>query len=473
MSRTSEIRWWKARPALDVSIVLVLATLSLAVGRARASDGISVEANLRYDGGEIYAGYESLVEVPRGGLDVDLWSHPGSGATVRPGQHIELFFETNADCYVTVVSIDPAGRARRLFPTRGEDGWVRGGSVYRLPDPHDYVDLVVTGPRGEERVFALASLYPMHDRYPRWWHDGPASRSSYYGDDAFFRTGWVVGDPVYEFGMFCEFVVPHPRHYESYSSAWVSFRVGGWKPVRHCCPVCGGLREPGHGVSLEIHWYTDHGHIDFRSHRRPVFLNASCVCDSRPRGKVKWVHTSSGWDRDDKDRHDKDRHDGDRHVDRDDDRGRDKDRDDQDPRDKDRHYADDRGSHDRHDSDDHRSDDGRHDGDGRRHDSDGRRSAVQDDDRHRIDRERGDRGSDHAKSNEREKDRDAKVDHRKQDRDVATRDVDRSKVDDADRDDDRARERSEARPDRGKGQDKKGRDLGPNGKSRKSRGRER
>jgi hypothetical protein len=341
----------------------------------------------------------------------------------------------------------------------------------------------------------------MHDRYPRWWHDGPASRSSYYGDDAFFRTGWVVGDPVYEFGMFCELVVPQPRHYESYSSAWVSFRVGGWKPVRHCCPVCGGLRQPGHGVSVEIHWYSDHGHIDFRSHRRPVFLNASCVCDSRPRGKVKWVHTSSGWDRHDWDRHDKDRHDWDghdkdrhdwdghdkdrydedRHDDRDRDRARDKDRYDKDRSDKDRNYADDRGSHDRHDSDGHRSDDdGRHDGDDRRHGSDdrrhgsdGRRNAVQDDARHGIERERGDRGSDHAKSDVRKGDPDSKVDHRKPERDVATRDQDRSKIDDADRGDDRARERSEARVDRGKGQDKKGRDLGPNGKSRKSRGRDR
>ena len=305
MSRSNRgMRWWKARPAPDVSIVLVLATLSLAVGRADASGGVRVEANLRYESPGAHGVYQRLVEVPRGGLEVDLWSHPGSGATVRPGQRIELFFETNADCYVTVVSVDPAGRARRLFPAGGDDGWVQGGHVYRLPDPHDRVDLVVTGPHGEERVFALASLEPLQDRYPRWWHDGPGSRIDYYEEDCFFRTGWVLGDPVYEFGIFCERVVPHPRHYETYSSAYVTFRVGGWKPAVHCCSICGGIRPGGHGdVYVEIHWYDHHGRIDFRAPRKPVFLNANCVCDSRPpKKKIPWVHTASGWERRD-DRH--------------------------------------------------------------------------------------------------------------------------------------------------------------------------
>lgn len=478
MSRSNERIGWKrkARPALDVSIVLVLATLSLAVGRAHASDGIRVEANLRYGGGEIYGGYEQLVEVPRGGLEVDLWSNPGSGATVRPGQRIELFFEANADCYVTVISIDPAGRARRLFPTRGEDGWIRGDCVYRLPDPHDYVDLLVTGPRGEERVFALASLEPVHDRYPTWWHDGPSAGPD-YGEDSFFRTGWVIGDPVYEFGMFCEYVVPHPRHHESYSSAWVSFRVGGWKPVGNCCGICGGLRETRHNdACVEIHWYNDHGRIDFRAHRKPIFLNASCVCDSHshPRGKVKWTHSASGWDRHDKDRdHDDDRYkSGDRKWDR---GGADR-RKLVNREDEDRKVGRDRSEHGQSsdaDSGDRNVDRDRGDG----------RLAPADPDR--VDR----RKSDYVKPNDRggnlaEGDNDRSADRKRDqpkvgrsDRKVERSDAEGSKVEDQKADRDKGERRqmdraksgrgTDAHADRGQGEARARRDLGPDSKERK------
>ena len=484
MSRSKErIRRWKARPALDVSIVLVLATLSLAVGRAEASGGVRVEANLRYEGGDVHGVYERLVEVPRGGLEVDLWSHPGSGATVRPGQRIELFFETNADCYVTVLSVDPAGRARRLFPARGDDGWIQAGSVYRLPDPHHRTDLVVTGPRGEERVFALASLEPMHDRYPGWWHDGPGSRSDYYEEDAFFRTGWVIGDPVYEFGIFCERVVPHPGHYDTYSSAYVTFRVGGWKPAVSCCSVCGGIREGGHGhtdVFVEIHWYDHHGHIDFRAGRKPVFLSASCVCDSRPRRATKWVHTASGWDRhDDKHRsgdrhHDDDRnHGGDKH------RGDDRHHADDKHRGDDRHYADDRyRGDDGHHADVRREDgqDGRRSEDRRRSDDrdrdDARRRLVPDDSRG-ADRDRADRGE--ADESEKERTRlESDRSKHKQDRAASSgRQVTRGQGNDRKGDRDEADESREARRDAGKkGGKGGGRELGPDSKGRKSeRGR--
>ncbi|MEZ4653560.1 MAG: hypothetical protein R3E12_08170 [Candidatus Eisenbacteria bacterium] len=176
---------------------------------------------------------------------------------------------------------------------------MRGGHVYRLPDSCDDFDLRVSGPAGEERVFALASYTPLRSRYPRWMVSGGSGRRDLFDDDSLYRTGWVTGDAVYEFGVFCERLVPEPRQRDAYSSAWVTFRVGGWHPVRSVCPVCGGLVDGGRvDGCVEVHWYADHGHIDFRADRRPIFRSWACGCSDR-RGAVVIRIPSPHRDRDD------------------------------------------------------------------------------------------------------------------------------------------------------------------------------
>ncbi len=109
-----------------------------------------------------------LVRRPRldGGPQVEVWTSPGTGATVYPGQEMTVRFRTDRDAYVVVYDIDTRGNLRLLYPERpGDDGFVRGGIARRLPGRHAGYRLMVTGPPGLERIVALASDRPLVHRW--------------------------------------------------------------------------------------------------------------------------------------------------------------------------------------------------------------------------------------------------------------------------------------------------------------------
>jgi hypothetical protein len=97
---------------------------------------------------------------------IDIWTNWGNGALLRPGQAVDVFFETRRSAYVAVVNIDTKGRARLLFPTRRfDDGFVRGGHIVAIPERGAPYRLQVTGPRGVERIVAFASDVPIVDHW--------------------------------------------------------------------------------------------------------------------------------------------------------------------------------------------------------------------------------------------------------------------------------------------------------------------
>lgn len=73
------------------------------------------------------------------------------------GERIEILFEVSRDCYAAVYDIEPGGRAVRLFPREGSEGWVRANQTYRLPEPDAEVDYVVGETEGEESFVIVAS----------------------------------------------------------------------------------------------------------------------------------------------------------------------------------------------------------------------------------------------------------------------------------------------------------------------------
>ncbi len=219
-------------------------------------------------------GSSRLVSVPSAGIEVELWSSPAAGSVVRPGSAVRFHARANADCYLTVFSVDTEGRMRMLYPHPFDDGWIAGGRTYTVPGPHSGYDLHFSGPPGIEYVYALASLYPLRSRYPSWMTMGTGSRPDpeEWGDDVDpIRDGWIVGDPFYQVRGFCEDLVPYPEERDTYATAWVYFHLGRRVPYpRYLCSDChwGGWVDP-YGpacAAIRIRCGSIHhtGHFDFR-----------------------------------------------------------------------------------------------------------------------------------------------------------------------------------------------------------------
>lgn len=73
----------------------------------------------------------SAIPVAARGLQLALWSETPN---YRAGQLFAVYAAPSADCHLTVVSVDPQGRATVLYPNDfDQDNLVRGGRVQRIP----------------------------------------------------------------------------------------------------------------------------------------------------------------------------------------------------------------------------------------------------------------------------------------------------------------------------------------------------
>jgi hypothetical protein len=219
-------------------------------------------------------GVERLVPVPSGGIGVEFWSDPPAGSLVSPGSEVNLYARSDADCYLTVFSVDTEGRMRLLYPQPFDDGWIAGGRTYRVPEPRSSYSLRFSGPPGMEYVYALVSLYPLRSRYPSWMALGPGAPPAPedWSDEMDpYRSGWVVGDPFYQVRGFCENLVPYPERRDAYATAWVYFHLGRRVPYpRFLCSDChgGGMVDPYgpacSAVRVRVGDFGFSGHLDFR-----------------------------------------------------------------------------------------------------------------------------------------------------------------------------------------------------------------
>jgi hypothetical protein len=226
--------------------VLVAAVEAGSFGAARAETSLGLEVRV---GGAAPVVVQdpavNLAPVPHQGLRVELWSDPDAGAVVRPGTRARLYMRPNADCYLTLLSVDTEGRVSILFPTYDDDGWIPAHQTCVVPSRRAGYDLVFADPPGLEYVYAVASLDPM--RYPRWsYSDYQEAADDPDSGDA-YQTGWVVGDPFYRMQAFCNDLVPYPDRYDTYDMAWVYFNVGHRVEYpRYLCSDChaGAIIDP-------------------------------------------------------------------------------------------------------------------------------------------------------------------------------------------------------------------------------------
>ena len=119
-----------------------------------------------------------------GNLDLDIWANKGEGSTYYYGEDVAIYFRATDDCYVVVYDIDPAGNVSLLFPANyGDDCFVRGGNVYRIPDTYDDYQLEITGPSGSEYIYAVATRQRMEaPDFIRYEFFDYGNWDSYYDD---------------------------------------------------------------------------------------------------------------------------------------------------------------------------------------------------------------------------------------------------------------------------------------------------
>ena len=96
---------------------------------------------------------------------INVWPDKGDGATYHYGENLRLFFNTDRDCYVTLIDIDSAGKQTVLFPNPAHpDNAVQAGRVYAFPGPRAAFTYDIVPPPGIEAIKAIATLQPLQAR---------------------------------------------------------------------------------------------------------------------------------------------------------------------------------------------------------------------------------------------------------------------------------------------------------------------
>lgn len=78
---------------------------------------------------------------------------------VQPGDIVALTFESDGDCYLTIMDMGTSGRIVRLWPNQysGGDNFVPANSPRSFPSPNDRFQFKIGGPGGVERIVAYAT----------------------------------------------------------------------------------------------------------------------------------------------------------------------------------------------------------------------------------------------------------------------------------------------------------------------------
>ncbi|MBI5568367.1 MAG: DUF4384 domain-containing protein [Desulfomonile tiedjei] len=78
---------------------------------------------------------------------------------VNPGDTVQVFFEADQDCYLTLIDVGTSRKITRLWPNQfsGADNLVKAKQRYSFPAATDRFQFRVSGPEGVERIVAYAT----------------------------------------------------------------------------------------------------------------------------------------------------------------------------------------------------------------------------------------------------------------------------------------------------------------------------
>lgn len=157
------------------------------------------------------------------GIGAQLWVE-GDREEFRRGDRMRVGFSTSADAFVAVLHIDTDGRLEFLYPTNPlDDGRVRGGREYWLPERGYNRGLAVRGSSGIGYLYVVASPIPLD--------------FSYFQRSGIGRWDWqlagnvVRGDPFWALDQITRTLIPE-WGYVPYGVDHYTYYVGG----RHSYP---------------------------------------------------------------------------------------------------------------------------------------------------------------------------------------------------------------------------------------------
>ncbi|MDQ7824748.1 MAG: DUF4384 domain-containing protein [Candidatus Eremiobacteraeota bacterium] len=79
------------------------------------------------------------------------------------GEAVKIQFESEKDCYLTLVDIGTSGRVHVIIPSAfNVDNFVKGGRELLYPEGSWDVAAMIQGPTGTERIKAIVTLDPIN-----------------------------------------------------------------------------------------------------------------------------------------------------------------------------------------------------------------------------------------------------------------------------------------------------------------------
>jgi hypothetical protein len=78
---------------------------------------------------------------------------------IEPGDTVVVHFEPDKDCHLTLIDVGTSGKITRLWPNEfsGSDNFVKAHTRQSFPGPSDKFVFRVSGPKGIERIVAVAT----------------------------------------------------------------------------------------------------------------------------------------------------------------------------------------------------------------------------------------------------------------------------------------------------------------------------
>jgi hypothetical protein len=87
----------------------------------------------------------------------DVMSRPKSEKNYHIGDKVNLYFKSEKDCYLTLLNYGTSGKLTVLFPNSlFKDNFIKANTIYAIPGRDYPFDYIISGPKGLERIKAIA-----------------------------------------------------------------------------------------------------------------------------------------------------------------------------------------------------------------------------------------------------------------------------------------------------------------------------